>query len=75
MTKLELIDLQNGVAVVLPKDVLERLELHAGDALYIAESAAGELRLVAHGLGEAEREQRTKDIVERYRDTLSELAK
>jgi putative addiction module antidote len=41
MTMLKLIRIGNSVGVVLPKDILSRLNLEAGDALYLSESPDG----------------------------------
>ncbi len=48
MIELELIDIDGKVGVVLPKKVVDALQTHKGDKLYLAEMLDGSYRLARH---------------------------
>lgn len=74
MTSLKLTRIGNSVGVVLPKDVLARLRLAEGDAVYLTESPDG-YRLTPYD-AEFERQMEAADrIMKRRRAALRELAK
>src|SRR5690606_32685079 len=74
MTSLKLTRIGNSVGVVLPKDVLARLRLGEGDAVYLTESPDG-YRLTPYD-AEFERQMRAAESVMREnRDVLRQLAK
>jgi len=74
MTSLKLTRIGNSVGVVLPKDVLARLRLGEGDAVYLTESPDG-YRLTPYD-AEFERQMRTAEKVMREnRGVLRQLAK
>ena len=74
MTSLKLTRIGNSVGVVLPKDVLARLRLGEGDAVYVTESPDG-YRLTPYD-AEFERQMRAAETVMREnRDVLRQLAK
>ena len=59
--------------IIIPRGVLERMNLEKGDALYLAEDADG-YRLVAHDPGFAKAMASYRKIARRYRNTFRELA-
>ncbi|UNK42880.1 AbrB/MazE/SpoVT family DNA-binding domain-containing protein [Luteimonas sp. S4-F44] len=74
MTMLKLTRIGNSVGVVLPKDILSRLNLEAGDAVYLSESPDG-YRLSPYD-PEFERQMEVaRKVMKRRRAALRELAK
>lgn len=72
--QLEIVKIGSSAAVILPKELLDRLELNIGDFLSIGLSSAGVSLVVEdpefeHQMAEA------RSIMKRYRNALSELAK
>jgi putative addiction module antidote len=66
----------NSVGVVLPKEALAHLNLREGDKVCVTEAADGSLRLAAANNAEFSRQMEiAKDVLQRYRNTLRELAK
>ena len=74
MSTLKLRAIGNSVGVVLPKDLLARLKVSAGDNLYAIETKDG-IILTPLDPNIAEQLQVGRDIMHRYRDTLRVLAK
>ncbi|WP_343226419.1 AbrB/MazE/SpoVT family DNA-binding domain-containing protein [Luteimonas sp. S4-F44] len=71
---LKLTRIGNSVGVVLPKDILSRLNLEAGDAVYLSESPDG-YRLSPYD-PEFERQMEVaRKVMKRRRAALRELAK
>ncbi len=75
MTSLKLISVGTSTGVVLPKDVLTRLNVAKGDTLYVLEEADGSIRLTPYDPAFASKMEHAEDIMRRYRNTLHELAK
>ena len=73
--KVKLTQIGNSLGVILPKELLARLQLKQGDVLFVTELADGGLKLVPHdptferGMEIARKAMRT------YRNALRELAK
>ena len=74
MHVLKLTQIGNSVGAVFPRELLNRLQLEKGDALYVTESPDG-LRITKHNPEFAEQMQAARDIMKRRRDVLHELAK
>jgi len=75
MQHLKIRKIGNSLGVVLPKDVLARLGVTEGDELIVSEAPARELRLTLAD-EDFERQMRAaKEIMDRYRNALAELAK
>jgi putative addiction module antidote len=73
MTKLKLTKIGNSVGVILPKEMLARLNVVQGDELIATEEQGG-LRLSAYS-PEVERQiDAGLDVMRRYRHTLKKLA-
>ena len=75
MTALELIGVGESTAVVIPDDILARLNVKRGDVLHVVETANGELRLIPFDPAFSEKRDKAEDIMRRYRNTLDALAK
>ncbi len=64
----------NSEGIIIPKDVLDRLGLKAGDTLELREEA-GQLHLVPQEADLAEQIKAARLGMEKYRVALRELAK
>lgn len=64
----------NSLGVVLPKEIVERLGIQRGQHLSVSESANG-IELSPFDPEFAEEMRLAEEIMDRYRDTLRELAK
>jgi len=65
----------NSLGVILPKDVLSRLNGADGHKLFLIEEAGGEYRLTSYDPNFAKKVAKAEDIMSRYRNTLRELAR
>ncbi|HEX4598286.1 MAG TPA: AbrB/MazE/SpoVT family DNA-binding domain-containing protein [Burkholderiaceae bacterium] len=65
----------NSLGVILPKEVLSQLRSGDGERLFLIEEAGGDYRLTAYDPAFARKVQMAEDIMNRYRNTLRELAK
>ena len=73
MITLELTQIGNSVGVILPKEVLARLKVEQGDALYVIDSPDS-VRLTPHDPEFATRMEAAREIMKRRRVVLRELA-
>ena len=73
--ELKLRKVGNSVGVLLPKELLVRLNLREGEILSATESADGSLRITPTNPEVTRQLEVAQDILRRYRHTLSELAK
>jgi len=73
MVKLKLTTIGTSTGVVLPKEVLSRLKLEKGDALYLTEAPDG-YRLTHYNPDFEDKMAKAEDIIGRYRNTLRGLA-
>lgn len=64
----------NSLGVVLPKDVLAKLNVSEGDELSVSETAEG-VALQAHDGAFQEQIEAARRAMKRYRNALRELAK
>jgi putative addiction module antidote len=64
----------NSLAVILPKEVAARLKVSKGDRLCVTETPHG-IELSPHDAEFERQMEAARDIMNRYRDTLRELAK
>ena len=65
----------NSLGVILPREVLSRLKSGDGGKLFLVEEAGGDYRLTAYDPAFAKKVDKAEDIMNRYRNTLRELAK
>ncbi len=75
MTKLKLTEIGTSTGVILPQEMLARMNVGKGDTLYAIESPDGGYRLTPHDPTFAEKMEKAEDIMSRYRNTLHALAK
>ena len=75
IVELKLRKVGNSVGVVLPKEALARLNVEAGDAVYLTETTDGGFRVTANNPGFAEKMKVAARLSRRYRHALQELAK
>jgi putative addiction module antidote len=73
MPKLKLTKIGNSVGVILPKDVLARLNVVQGDELTLTEEPGG-VRLSAYSPEVESQIERGVDVMRRYRHALKKLA-
>jgi putative addiction module antidote len=74
MTKLKLTAIGNSAGVVLPKEVLARLKVDKGDAVYLTESPDG-YRLTPYDPDFERQMDAARKIMKRRRAVLRELAR
>ncbi|SKA30244.1 putative addiction module antidote [Enhydrobacter aerosaccus] len=65
----------NSFGVVLPKEVLARLNTGEGQPLYLTETPEGGYRLTPFDPSFQEKMTKAEDIIRRYPNTLRALAK
>ena len=75
MNMLKLTTIGTSTGVVIPKEMLNRLNVGKGDALYAVETPDGGYRLTAYDPSFAEKMDKADDIMKRYRNTLHVLSK
>jgi putative addiction module antidote len=63
----------NSVGIVLPKEILARLNIQKGDTLYVTETPDG-VQLTPYRADFDKTMQVALDVMRRYRDTLKKLA-
>ncbi|WP_431273885.1 AbrB/MazE/SpoVT family DNA-binding domain-containing protein [Variovorax ureilyticus] len=75
MSALKLTQIGNSVGVILPKEVLARMNLGKGDTVYLTEASNGGVNLSPYD-DEFERQmEAARRIMKRRRNVLRELAK
>lgn len=75
MTRLKLTAVGTSTGIVLPREMLERLNVGEGDVLYAVETPGGGYRLTPFDPDFAARMEKADEIMRRYRHTLDVLAK
>lgn len=71
---LRLTQIGDSVGVILPKEVLARLKLEQGDAVFLAESPDG-FHILGYDPGFERQMSEAEEIMKRRRNVLRELAK
>lgn len=74
MTALKLTQIGNSVGVILPKEILTKLNVEKGESLYLVESPEGYL-LSPHDPDFAAQMAAARQIMKRRKRVLHELAK
>lgn len=74
MVELKVRKFGNSLGVVLPKEVISRLNTQDGAPLYLTETPGGGYRLVPYDPDFEMKMAKAEDIMRRYRDTLHVLA-
>lgn len=75
MVELKVRRFGNSLGVVLPKEVINRLQAKDGEALFLVEAPDGSYRLTPYDPSFEQRMQKAEDIISRYRNTLHVLSK
>lgn len=75
MVKLKIRKFGNSLGVVLPKEVISRLSTREGAPLYLTETPEGGYRLMPYDPSFEQKMAKAEDIISRYRNTLSVLAR
>ena len=74
MVELKVRKFGNSLGVVLPKEVINRLQTSEGQPLFLIEMPDG-YRITPYDPAFEEKMTKAEDIISRYRNTLHELAK
>ena len=75
MTQLKVRPVGNSLGVVLPKEVLARLNLKNGDSLHLTEAADGSMRITPYDSAFEAQMRIAREGMGRFRSALRELAK
>ena len=75
MTSLKIRKVGNSLGVVLPKELLARLNLADGDQLFISEAPDGTMRITPYDPAFEDQMRAASEGMKRFRNTLRELAK
>ena len=65
----------NSYGIIIPKEALQELNASEGSALYITESSDNSVKVTSKDPNFIETSSVIDDIIKRYPNTLSELAK
>ncbi len=74
MTTLKLTTIGTSTGVIIPREMLTRMNVAKGDSLYVVEAPDGSYRLTAYDPGFAKKMEKADEIMRRYRNTLQVLA-
>jgi putative addiction module antidote len=74
MTILKLVAVGASTGVIVPKEMLARMNVAKGDSLFVVEAPDGSYRLTAYDPSFAKKMEKADDIMRRYRNTLHVLA-
>jgi putative addiction module antidote len=75
MVELKVRKFGNSLGVVLPKDVINRLQTGDGEKLFLIEAAEGDYRLTPYDPEFEKTMAKAEDVMCRYRNALRALAK
>ena len=75
MTALKLTTIGTSTGVIIPKEMLARMNVGKGDLLYLVEAPDGGYRLTPYDPVFARKMEKADEIMRRYRNTLNVLAK
>ncbi|HEY1799979.1 MAG TPA: AbrB/MazE/SpoVT family DNA-binding domain-containing protein [Terriglobales bacterium] len=75
MVELKIRKFGNSLGVVLPKEVIQRLQAGDGEKLFLIEAADGDYRLTPYDPAFEKKMEKAEEIMSRYRNTLHALAK
>lgn len=75
MVELKVRRFGNSLGIVLPKNVIDRLNTGDGKPLYLIEAADGSYQLTPYDPAFKKKLVKAEDIMQRYRNTLHALAK
>jgi putative addiction module antidote len=75
MVELKVRKFGNSLGVVLPKEVVSRLQTGDGQPLFLVEAADGSYRLTPYDPSFERKMAKAEEIIGRYRNTLHVLSK
>ncbi|MEO8130926.1 MAG: AbrB/MazE/SpoVT family DNA-binding domain-containing protein [Bryobacteraceae bacterium] len=75
MVELKVRKFGNSLGVVLPKDVINRLNTKDGEPLFLVEAPDGGYKLTPYDPAFEKKMAKAEDIISRYRNTLHVLSK
>jgi putative addiction module antidote len=75
MVQLKVRKFGNSLGVVLPKEVVNRLQTADGEPLFLIEAPDGAYRLTPYDPAFEKKMAKAEEIIGRYRNTLHALAK
>jgi putative addiction module antidote len=75
MVELKIRKFGNSLGVVLPKEVINRLQTGNGERVFLVEAGDGDYRLTPYDPAFEKQMAKTEEIMARYRNTLHSLAK
>ena len=75
MSALKLTQIGNSVGVILPKEMLAKLNVGKGDTLYVSEAASGGYLLSPYDEAFAQQMDVARRVMKKRRNVLRELAK
>lgn len=74
MTILKLTPIGSSTGVIIPDEMLARMNVAEGDQLFAVEASDGGYRLTPHDPDFAKKVEKAEDIMRRYHTTLHVLA-
>jgi putative addiction module antidote len=74
MLHLKIRKIGNSLGLVLPREVLKRLNVHDGDTVFLVETPDGGYNLTPYDPDFEKKMQKAEEIMHRYRNTLRALA-
>jgi len=75
MVELKIRKFGNSLGVVLPKEVISRLQTGDGERIFLIEAADGDYRLTPYDPTFEKKMAKAEQIMSRYRNTLHALSK
>lgn len=75
MLELKVRKIGNSLGVVLPKEVVKRLNTSEGERLFLVEGPNGGYQLTPYDPGFEKKMEQAEDIIKRYRNTIHALSK
>jgi putative addiction module antidote len=75
MVELKIRKFGNSLGVVLPKEVINRLQTSDGERVFLIETGNGDYRLTPYDPAFQKKMKKAEGIMGRYRNTLRALAK
>lgn len=75
MLELKVRKIGNSLGIVLPKEVVTRLNTGEGERLFLVEGANGGYQLTPYDPGFEKKMEQAEDIIKRYRNTTHALSK
>jgi putative addiction module antidote len=75
MVQLKIRRFGNSLGVVLPKEVIQRLQTGDGERVFLIEAEDGDYRLTQYDPTFEKKMAKAEEIMGRYRNTLRALAK